>query len=149
MRALDLCVASVEFRVLPLRMKAVSYTHLDVYKRQVSSINERAAEICSSVVTYSKKNYNISDRKIDRVLTGRVSGYAIMLLMLTAVFWLTIVGANYPSDCLSRLFMSFQGVLSGFFEKIGAPEWLHGIIAVSYTHLHLRYLLIMRYRVKW
>ena len=68
-----------------------------------------------------------------------------MLLMLTAVFWLTIVGANYPSDCLSRLFMSFQGVLSGFFEKIGAPEWLHGIemcirdrvIAARVRHLQI------------
>lgn len=97
----------------------------------VSSINGRAAEICSSAVTYTKKNYDSSDRKIDRVLTGRVSGYAIMLLMLTAVFWLTIVGANYPSDCLSKLFMSFQGVLSGFFEKIGAPGWLHGVIVLG------------------
>ncbi len=44
------------------------------------------------------------DRRIDRILTGRFTAFPFMLLLLALVFWITAVGANYPSDLLSRVF---------------------------------------------
>lgn len=97
----------------------------------VTAINNRAEEIFRESVTYKHKAYDRADRRIDRFLTGRVSGYAVMLLMLALIFWLTISGANYPSELLSRLLFGFQDVLTGLFEKAGAPQWLHGIVVLG------------------
>jgi len=42
--------------------------------------------------------------RLDRILTGRITGTAVMLLLLMGVFWLTIRGANYPSELLESFF---------------------------------------------
>ena len=97
----------------------------------VTSINNRAEEICREAVKYDRKTYDRGDRRIDRFLTGRISGYGVMLLMLAFIFWLTISGANYPSELLSRLLFGFQDVLTDLFVKAGAPQWLHGIVVLG------------------
>ena len=45
------------------------------------------------------------DRAIDRLVTSRWFGFPLMLLLLTAVFWLTIAGANVPSPLLATLLL--------------------------------------------
>lgn len=97
----------------------------------VTSINNRAEEICREAVKYDRKTYDRGDRRIDRFLTGRISGYGVMLVMLAFIFWLTISGANYPSELLSRLLFGFQDVLTNLFVKAGAPQWLHGIVVLG------------------
>ena len=42
--------------------------------------------------------------KADRLLTSKAWGIPMMFLLLMLVFWLTVVGANYPSEWLSSLF---------------------------------------------
>lgn len=91
----------------------------------VSAIVISAEKICSEVVTYKKISYNASDRKADKILTSRIYGFPIMLLMLALVFWITISGANYPSALLSKFFFYIQGKLTLLFEYLNAPEWLH------------------------
>ena len=54
-----------------------------------------------------------------------------MLLLLGIVFWLTIEGANYPSQLLSDILFSFQDKLTELFNFLGAPDWLHGIIVLG------------------
>ena len=44
------------------------------------------------------------DRRIDKLLVGKWTGIPIMLASLALIFWLTIRGANYPSQWLSALF---------------------------------------------
>ncbi|MBO5928429.1 MAG: ferrous iron transport protein B, partial [Clostridia bacterium] len=94
----------------------------------VSSLIHTAETICRDVVTYHKKKYNDTDRHIDRIVTGKRTAYPLMLLLLAVIFWLTIVGANYPSEWLSALFSKGQEYLSSFFVSIGTPAWLHDII---------------------
>ncbi|GIS98215.1 MAG: hypothetical protein CM1200mP25_4520 [Acidobacteriota bacterium] len=43
------------------------------------------------------------DWALDRLLTNRWVGFPIMLLILAAVFWTTIEGANVPSAMLATL----------------------------------------------
>ena len=43
------------------------------------------------------------DRKLDGLLTSRLFGFPLMLLILAAVFWLTIEGANVPSAFLASI----------------------------------------------
>ncbi len=60
---------------------------------------EKAAELCARAVR-AGKHTDARDRALDRVLTGRVTGWAVMVLLLALVLWLTISGANIVSDAL-------------------------------------------------
>lgn len=70
-----------------------------------------AEDIAKAVVRMDADDYNSKDRKIDKILTNKITGIPIMLLMLLFIFWLTIVGSNYPSNLLSNLFSSLEGPL--------------------------------------
>ncbi len=91
----------------------------------------RAEEICRGAVTVSERSgggYSRRDRSIDRLLTGKAAGYPAMLFLLALTFWITIKGANYPSELLSRLFGTLGAMLENFMRYIGAPEWLTGAV---------------------
>jgi ferrous iron transport protein B len=68
------------------------------------------------------------DQRIDRIVTSRTFGLPLMLAVLAVVFWLTIVGANVPSQMLATGFFWFEDVAAGAFDRIGAPWWLTGFI---------------------
>ncbi len=70
----------------------------------VSSLIRTAEEAAKNCVTHKKDREYRIDRCIDAVLTGRYFAFPVMLLLLAAVFWLTVVGANIPSEWLGRLF---------------------------------------------
>ncbi len=97
----------------------------------VAAIVESAEEICKDAVKFEKKEYNLADRKVDRLLTGRLFGYPTMLLLLALIFWITISGANYPSGVLSEALFSFQNKLTAWFAAWGAPDWLHGLLVLG------------------
>lgn len=56
------------------------------------------------------------DRKIDRIVTGRIWGIPIMVALLCFILWLTIVGTNYPSAYLSSVFSEVEEYLMTLFE---------------------------------
>jgi Fe2+ transport system protein B len=43
------------------------------------------------------------DHTIDQLVTSRRWGFPIMILLFTLVFWITIIGANYPSQTVGRV----------------------------------------------
>lgn len=94
----------------------------------VSVIVKKSEKISKSVVTFRKEEYNSTDRKIDSILTSKKFGIPIMILLLGVVFWLTITGANYPSQLLSDGLFWIQDRLTEFFVWIGAPSWVEGIL---------------------
>ena len=89
---------------------------------------ERAAEIAGRVVTDGSRAAKERTRKLDRFLTGPVTGYLTMGLLLFAVFWLTIVGANYPSQLLQAGFDALEGLLWRAASAMRLPQWLSGAI---------------------
>ena len=54
-----------------------------------------------------------------------------MLLLLLLVFWITIVGANYPSEALSALLFRIQDYLLLFCDKIGVSPWLRDMLVLG------------------
>ena len=56
-------------------------------------------------------------------------GIPAMLLLLGAVFYLTIWGANAPSELLQTTLFSLLEPLKNGLASLGAPEWLQGLIA--------------------
>ena len=94
----------------------------------VSSIIGKAEKVSKKVCEYKNSNYNERDRKIDKILTSKKFGIPIMLLFLGVIFWITITGANYPSQLLSNFFSFLQDKLYILFDNINAPDWLTGIL---------------------
>ncbi|QDA00656.1 nucleoside recognition domain-containing protein [Neomoorella thermoacetica] len=99
--------------------------------RIVTALYARAEGIAARVIKKNPSPRRDWDRRLDTVLTSRLWGYPLMLILLAAVFWLTVSGANYPSALLGRLLFGFQDILSGLFGRLGAPDWLHGILVLG------------------
>lgn len=81
---------------------------------------------CVSVKNNDEKN-NL-DRKLDRLFTGKKTGMFFMILLMALVFWLTITGANYPSEWLSDLFGKGEIKLRELFAVLNGPSWLGGLL---------------------
>lgn len=97
----------------------------------VSSIILTAENICLNTVTYDKYSYNTTDRKIDKILTSKWAGYPIMIALLAIVFWLTINGANYPSQLLADCLFWVQDKLTDIFHYLNIPNWIHGMLVLG------------------
>lgn len=63
-------------------------------------------------------------RRIDKILTGKFTALPVMLLMLFGVFYLTIRGANYPSELLSRGLFALEALLRKLFDAIRMPNMI-------------------------
>lgn len=97
----------------------------------VSTLVQRAQSICEGTVLYSKHIYAAGDRMADRILTGRRFGYPAMILLLMLVFWLTIKGANIPSQLLADGLFWIQDRLTELFVYWKAPIWLHDALVLG------------------
>lgn len=97
----------------------------------VESINNLAEDISKSVTFYGKNDYNKKDRLVDKIVTNKITGIPIMLLMFGLIFWLTIEGANYPSSFLNKVFFSIEDNLfnfcSSFMPSVISDMLIHGI----------------------
>jgi ferrous iron transport protein B len=90
-----------------------------------------AAERIARAVQVSglKKAGFAIDRKLDQLLTSRVFGFPLMLLILAVVFWVTIAGANVPSSMLATLLIdTAHPWLKGLAAAVSMPWWLDGLL---------------------
>ena len=97
----------------------------------VSSIVKQAAAIYAEAVVCENQQHNTLDRKIDNILTSKIWGIPIMLALLGMVFWITINGANLPSEMLAVAFDYLEKGLTSIFMTWGAPAWLHGVLVLG------------------
>ncbi|MBQ8725327.1 MAG: ferrous iron transporter B [Oscillospiraceae bacterium] len=91
---------------------------------QSETVN-RAEKIFRECVHVPESARN-KDRRIDRFILGRFTGVPIMLLLLGVILWITIIGANYPSQWLQSGFALLGDNLSTLLS--GAPRWVRGIL---------------------
>ena len=94
----------------------------------VADIMKKAEETSKEVCTFENKNYRERDLKIDKILTSKIFGIPIMILFLGLIFWITIVGANYPSEWLFSVFNWLQDKLIYFANYIHCPTWLSDML---------------------
>ena len=97
----------------------------------ISKIVETAEKISNKVCVFEDKDYSERDRKIDKILTSKKYGIPIMILFLGLIFWLTIVGANYPSQFLFDIFSRFQEKLINFATYVNCPSWLSDMLILG------------------
>lgn len=65
---------------------------------------------------------------LDPLLASPRAGLGVMALLLTTALWLTLVGANYPSELLAKAFSRGQNLLSSFLNLLGTPPWLGNLL---------------------
>ena len=101
------------------------------------SVTPRCGENCVGCGTCEHGSRNPDavggsrDRKLDRILTSKLTGIPIMLALLCGALWITIAGANYPSDVLANFLFRLQDHLTALFMWLGAPDWLHGLLVLG------------------
>ncbi|MDD6321628.1 MAG: ferrous iron transport protein B [Firmicutes bacterium] len=66
--------------------------------------------------------------RADRILTGKLTAFPVMFILLMGILWLTVTGANYPSELLSHLFSRLEGGVSSLLTSAGAPEVLTSLL---------------------
>ncbi|MDE5619951.1 MAG: 50S ribosome-binding GTPase [Ruminococcus sp.] len=94
----------------------------------ISAVINKSAEIADKTISYSKSSPYIRDRKLDRIFLSKRFGIPVMILLLGVVLWITIIGANYPSDLLGKILFGFGDILSVGLQKIHAPQWLDSVL---------------------
>ncbi len=90
----------------------------------VESIYRASAAICARCV---KGGGEAADRRrlaVDRLVTGRRAGVPLMLLLLALVFYITIAGANVPSEWLAALFEKGRVLLAARLPS----GWVTGLL---------------------
>lgn len=102
----------------------------DVHEHIVEAIYADAARIADRAVSRPEGSARPTlDRLLDRVLTSRIWGFPIMLLLFALMFWLTIIGSNAPSGWLASLLVDTGWpILREGAAAIGLPWWLTGLL---------------------
>ena len=100
----------------------------DLHSHLLTGIYQKAGEIAQKCVKTKANKAYLRDRKIDRILTSKVFGYPIMLLLLALILYITIIGANKPSALLAQVLFAFGDVLDNFLNGLHAPWWLTGFL---------------------
>jgi ferrous iron transport protein B len=102
----------------------------EVHEKFVEALYGEAARLAGRAVERPDEGPRFDlDRAIDRVVTSRVWGIPLMVLLFAAVFWLTISGSNMPSRWLSWLLVeTLHPWLREGAEALGAPGWLRGVL---------------------
>jgi len=85
----------------------------------------RDSEAVSNRAVKSKDNrtYDL-DQRIDRIVTSPIWGLPIMGLLLALLFYMTIEGANIPSQMIANFLFWIEAQGTALFNSIGLPWWL-------------------------
>ena len=93
-----------------------------------AALSAEAARLSARSVAGEERAYGKRDARLDRIFTGRLWAFPVMLLLLLGICYLSIRGANLPSEWLSIGFARLETVLRRGFTALSAPPWLEGLL---------------------
>ena len=94
----------------------------------VKSLYNEAEKIARRAVKATgEKKYDF-DQKIDRLVTSPFTGLPIMLILLGTIIWLTVQGANVPSQLIAKGLFAIGNWASALFTSWNVPWWITGFI---------------------
>ena len=94
----------------------------------VQSVFHEAETIARSVIVEEGSRAQTWEERIDRIVTHPFWGLLIMLFGLTVIFWITIVGSNYPSEMIATVLFTIEEWGVTLFQRLGLPWWLTGFL---------------------
>lgn len=86
------------------------------------TITKECEKLTDKVV--KKEKINIK-HNLDKLLTNKITGIPIMILMLMVIFWISIVAANYPSEFLFNMFNNLGIFLKGLCINLKIPKEIY------------------------
>ncbi len=102
--------------------EAIANYKLDIPIRyQQEDINTLSTLIAHQTIIQTKSPDQFIDHKVDHILTHKFFGFLTMFALFILIFWLTITGANYPSEFLFDCFNKFTPHLTKFLTLIHLP----------------------------
>lgn len=110
------------------RLAAIAADGKSVTDAVIASVIKRAEDIAAETVSFENAAPYRRDRRLDRILAGKKAGTPVMILLLGLILWITIAGANYPSDLLADALFGLGDIFSAGLSRAGAPEWLNGVL---------------------
>lgn len=90
---------------------------VDVRDMIVEALVENATKIAEKC-SHKTSPFDSRTLRIDRLLTSKRYGIPIMLLFLGVILWITIYGANYPSQLLSALLTTLEPILRNLLLRL-------------------------------
>lgn len=102
--------------------------NINIKDKIAESIVKKSEKIFNLCVKLNCITYGNRDRKVDKILTSKLTGIPIMLLLFALIFYITIIGANYPSEWLSALFSFIQSKLYELFEFFNISKFFTGML---------------------
>lgn len=104
----------------------------------------RAEEIAELCVTSAPQNAHSARPPLaDRILTGKFTAFPCMALLLSAILFLTVCGANYPSALLGKALFSLQDLLYSALISTFLPKWLVDALILGVFHILARVVSVM------
>ena len=102
----------------------------DLHEHVVEALYRQAARIVDRAVSRPGQAARPTfDRTVDRIVTSRVWGFPIMILLFAVMFWITITGANVPSALIASLLVdTVHPWLRDVTTGLGFPWWLRGVL---------------------
>ncbi|MBE6687455.1 MAG: ferrous iron transport protein B [Ruminococcaceae bacterium] len=87
----------------------------------------KSREIAGACVKQGEERIE-RNRRIDKIVTGRFTAVPIMCALLCLVLYITLIGANYPSQWLSVFFSFIEERLNSLLIAIYTPDMLRELI---------------------
>jgi ferrous iron transport protein B len=102
----------------------------DFHQDLMEAIYTDATRIADRAVTRPGERPKFDlDRTIDHLVTSRLWGFPLMIALFTAVFWITITGANVPSQMIADFLIGrIYPLLNEIAASLGVPWWLSGLL---------------------
>ena len=113
-------------RILELCQNQLSSQNIDASLLSdivASTAIQTAEELATEVISYDLASTLDLDRVIDRILIGKYTRFPIMFLLFALILWITIVGANYPSDLLFNFFAWLEAPLTHLLITLNLPTF--------------------------
>ena len=98
---------------------------MELFSHSSQTLAEKSRQIAQKCI---RRQNSQRQSRLDKVLTSKLTGIPIMLLLMCLLLWITVVGANVPSEWLSMAFGVVKEWLYRLFAFLHAPDFITGII---------------------
>ncbi len=116
-------------------MKSIDYAYKSLEENGIDpetfleliaeSLYNKAERVSEKVTLICKTKKECRDLKIDKFVTGKVTSYLVLLLMLFSIFYITIVGANIPSELLMKAFSFIEVFIYEKLNNLGVSSFIN------------------------
>ncbi len=113
---------------LKREISQINKTEGNLYEKKSQEEIVKMAEKIAMQVVKKRNSKSEIDQKLDKILTSKKFGIPIMIALLGVIFWITIVGANYPSQFLSWIFGIGKEKLGELFISLNIPKFLNDLL---------------------